>query len=107
MGKHKKKKIETQKEKYKIPTDFFQKRMDSTSEDELLVFGYGCKLFRDDEKALLVEEGHYSVPWMGDHSLQIDRFDARGNLTKLENHEALGQELKKEEYMAPDEIKTE
>ena len=79
----------------------------TTSEDELLVFGYGCKLFRDDEKALLVDQGHYSVPWMGDQSLQIDRFDARGNLTKLENHEALGHELKKEEYMTPDEIKTE
>ena len=82
--------------------------MDSTpAEDELLVFGYGCKLFRDDEKALMVEQGHFSVPWMGDHSLRIDRFDARGNLTKLENHEALTDELKKEEYMTPDEIKTE
>ena len=55
----------------------------------------------------MVEQGHFSVPWMGDHSLRIDRFDARGNLTKLENHEALTDELKKEEYMTPDEIKTE
>jgi len=41
--------------------------------EELFVFGYACKLFRDDEQALTVDEGKYMIPWMGDDSLLIDR----------------------------------
>lgn len=40
---------------------------------ELLVFGYACKLFRDDEKALKQEQGRQLIPWMGDASIMIDR----------------------------------
>lgn len=40
---------------------------------ELLVFGYACKLFRDDEKALKQEQGRHLIPWMGDASIMIDR----------------------------------
>ena len=36
----------------------------------LLVFGYGCKIFRDDERALSIEEN--LIPWMGT-DLTIDR----------------------------------
>ena len=43
-------------------------------EEELLVFGYGCKLYRDDSKALLEDSGQLLIPWMGDASLMIDRF---------------------------------
>ncbi len=41
--------------------------------DELLVFGYGCKLYRDDAKALLEDSGQLLIPWMGDTSLMVDR----------------------------------
>lgn len=43
--------------------------------EELFVFGYSCKLFRDDDRALHVDQGKHLIPWMGDETLKIDRFD--------------------------------
>jgi len=54
----------------------------------LLVFGYACKLFRDDERALSIERGNSLIPWMGDPSLRIDRYDGRGHLPQLSPFEA-------------------
>uniref|UniRef100_UPI00358F0377 splicing factor, suppressor of white-apricot homolog isoform X2 n=1 Tax=Myxine glutinosa TaxID=7769 RepID=UPI00358F0377 len=56
--------------------------------DELLVFGYTCKLFRDDEKARFIDKGQHLIPWMGDDSLMIDRYDGRGHLHDLSDYDS-------------------
>ena len=42
-------------------------------EDDLLIFGYACKLFEDYEKAAAFDPEKSLIPWMGDESLRIDR----------------------------------
>lgn len=46
---------------------------DSHKYSDLLVFGYACKLFRDDERALYHELGKQLIPWTGDKRIMIDR----------------------------------
>lgn len=46
--------------------------------DELLVFGYACKLFGDDEQASRVNRGATLIPWQGDKTLMIDRYVSLG-----------------------------
>uniref|UniRef100_A0A5F8HAV2 Splicing factor, suppressor of white-apricot homolog n=1 Tax=Monodelphis domestica TaxID=13616 RepID=A0A5F8HAV2_MONDO len=60
----------------------------SGSRVELLVFGYACKLFRDDERALALEQGQHLIPWMGDPKILIDRYDGRGHLHDLSDYDA-------------------
>lgn len=51
------------------------KPSEKAEEDEqLLVFGYACKLFRDDARTLLESSGQLLIPWMGDNSLMVDRY---------------------------------
>ena len=59
----------------------------SQDPSKLLVFGYACKLFRDDERAASIEAGQHLIPWMGDPSLRIDRYDGRGALHNIEMYE--------------------
>lgn len=47
--------------------------MSSKNFDDLLIFGYACKIFRDDEKALHIDKGKNLIPWAGDSTLKIDR----------------------------------
>ncbi len=48
---------------------------ENAKEDEqLLVFGYACKLFRNDARTLLESSGQLLIPWMGDNSLMVDRY---------------------------------
>ena len=42
-------------------------------EDELIVFGYSCKLFRDDFSAKAIDRGQSLIPWNGDENIMIDR----------------------------------
>ena len=57
------------------------------AEEDLLVFGYACKLFRDDEKAIFLDEGRHLIPWMGDINQPIGRYDARATLHNLQMYE--------------------
>ena len=50
-----------------------QRMQSEPNYDHLLVFGYQCKLYRDNEKAKIVNTGQQLIPWMGDNSLMIDR----------------------------------
>lgn len=59
----------------------------SQDPSKLLVFGYACKLFRDDERAASIDAGQHLIPWMGDPSLRIDRYDGRGALHNIEMYE--------------------
>ncbi|XP_071848240.1 splicing factor, suppressor of white-apricot homolog isoform X1 [Apostichopus japonicus] len=51
--------------------------------EALCVVGYASKLFKDDSTAMAIHRGQYLVPWMGDTSMMIDRFDGRGHLSDL------------------------
>ena len=78
-----------------------QRAPEGEEEEELLVFGYACKLFHDDEKALQVENGELLVEIDGQ---KIDRFDGRGILPNLKSCESLRAEVKLEEYLSPEEV---
>lgn len=50
-----------------------KEQSDSGKYAELLVFGYACKLYRDDERAVYHDQGKHLIPWMGDKTIMIDR----------------------------------
>ncbi|KAJ3158005.1 hypothetical protein HDU89_000387 [Geranomyces variabilis] len=61
----------------------------SAPAQDLLAFGYACRLFRDDELAARLETGRHLLPWghSGDSThnapLMIDRYDVRNLLDSL------------------------
>ncbi|GFR60960.1 splicing factor, suppressor of white-apricot homolog [Elysia marginata] len=65
-----------------------QHGVQENKKEDLLVFGYACKLFRDDERANAIDKGKLLIPWMGDEKLMIDRYDGRGHLFDLAHHDA-------------------
>jgi hypothetical protein len=69
--------LETKKNKFKAIAEIKQKYSQNKQQleevDDLLLFGYSCKLFRDDEVALKLENEASLIPWNGDSSLLIDR----------------------------------
>ena len=47
----------------------------SNLNEDMLMFGYACKLFRDNDKALFLDEGRHLISWMGDGQHTIGRYD--------------------------------
>lgn len=56
-----------------VDSGILRKKNNDEQPQELLVFGYSCKLFRDDDKAIMIDRGKHLIPWMGDNTLKIDR----------------------------------
>ena len=71
--------LDTKKKRFKAVAEIKQKYSQNSQNkqqlevDDLLLFGYSCKLFRDDEVALKLENEANLIPWNGDSSLLIDR----------------------------------
>jgi len=77
----------------------------SNNKDDLLVFGYSCKLFRNDDVAMRMEGGgDFLIPWMGHAHLAIDRYDGRATMHDIRPHEALPEtEADPDYFLGPEE----
>ncbi|CAL8098080.1 unnamed protein product [Calicophoron daubneyi] len=73
---------------------------------ELVVTGHQATLLDDPEKAVEVNDGKLLVPWCGDQSLLIDRYDCRAHLADVHEHEC-SLTLAYEDYMSEDEVTIE
>ncbi|XP_066919078.1 uncharacterized protein [Clytia hemisphaerica] len=75
--------------------------------EDISVFGYQCKFFRDDETANAVNTGKTLIPWMGSKDLMIDRYDCRGHLYKLDNFDFTNNPGAKSSKLSTEELDIE
>ncbi|XP_076619773.1 suppressor of white-apricot isoform X2 [Colletes latitarsis] len=94
-------------QRWMIDSGILRKKNGEEEPQELLVFGYGCKLFRDDDKAKMIDQGKHLIPWMGDSTLKIDRYDGRGALGDLRIYEPPTGGFDQRTILTEDELKVE
>ncbi|XP_033211076.1 splicing factor, suppressor of white-apricot homolog isoform X3 [Belonocnema kinseyi] len=90
-----------------IDSGILRKKTTEEEPQDLLVFGYSCKLFRDDEKAKMIDQGKHLIPWMGDSTLKIDRYDGRGALGDIRIYEPPPGGFDQRTFLTEDEYKIE
>ncbi|XP_015113112.1 splicing factor, suppressor of white-apricot homolog isoform X1 [Diachasma alloeum] len=94
-------------QRWLVDSGILRKKNVEEEPQELLVFGYSCKLFRDDEKAKMIDQGKHLIPWMGDSALKIDRYDGRGALGDLRMYEPPSGGFDQRTVLTEDELKVE
>lgn len=62
----------------------FGDRHRKKEEAELLVFGYGCKIFHDDDR--VQEQTDQLIAWMGDAEIMCDRWGADHLVTTIHSY---------------------
>ncbi|XP_012136399.1 suppressor of white-apricot isoform X2 [Megachile rotundata] len=94
-------------QRWMVDSGILRKKNGEEEPQELLVFGYSCKLFRDDDKAKMIDQGKHLIPWMGDNTLKIDRYDGRGALGDLRIYEPPTGGFDQRTILTEDELKVE
>uniref|UniRef100_A0A095BUI8 Splicing factor, suppressor of white-apricot-like protein n=1 Tax=Schistosoma haematobium TaxID=6185 RepID=A0A095BUI8_SCHHA len=80
--------------------------IDCSEEKQFVVEGTSCTLFDDREKALEVDGEKLLIPWCGDKSILIDRFDGRGYLTDFYEEDP-NCDLSPDDHLSEEEIAIE
>ncbi|XP_028045733.1 splicing factor, suppressor of white-apricot homolog isoform X2 [Monomorium pharaonis] len=94
-------------QRWMVDSGILRKKNSNEEPQELLVFGYSCKLFRDDDKAKMIDQGKHLIPWMGDSTLRIDRYDGRGALADLGIYEPPPGGFDQRTILTEEELKVE